>query len=63
VQFDGLNNIGWYDIELSFLKVIDQPLPKPDEKAKKAEGAAKGKAEPKAAPAKADSANLPPPRR
>ncbi|MBM4094835.1 MAG: hypothetical protein FJ276_36310, partial [Planctomycetes bacterium] len=25
VQFDGNNNIGWYDIDLDFLKVVDAP--------------------------------------
>ncbi len=28
VQFDGHNNVGWYDIDIDFLRVIDQPLPK-----------------------------------
>ena len=52
VQFDGYNNIGWYDIDLSFLKVVDAPLPKPEEKpAKKAKEAAP-KAEKPAAEAK-----------
>jgi hypothetical protein len=37
VEFDGNNNIGWYDIDPAFLKVVDAPLPKPEEKpAKKA---------------------------
>jgi hypothetical protein len=31
VQFDGHNNVGWYDIDIDFLRVIDQPLPKPGE--------------------------------
>ena len=35
VEFDGNNNIGWFDIDPVFLKVIDQPLPKPEEKPKK----------------------------
>lgn len=35
VQFDANNNIGWYDIDPSFLTVIDQPLP-PREKAAEA---------------------------
>jgi hypothetical protein len=26
VAFDAYNNIGWYDIEPSFLKVVDKPL-------------------------------------
>ena len=51
VEFDGLNNIGWYDIELDYLKVIDQPLPKPEEQpAKKADKPAKAEA-----PAKAET--------
>ena len=51
VEFDGYNNIGWFDIDPVFLKVIDQPLPKPEEKPKK-EAKPAAKAE-KAAPAKA----------
>ena len=27
VEFDGYNNIGWYDIDIDFLRVIDEPLP------------------------------------
>lgn len=30
VEFDGRNNIGWFDIEIDYLKVIDQPLAKKD---------------------------------
>ena len=26
VEFDGDNNIGWYDIDIDFLRVIDEPL-------------------------------------
>ena len=26
VEFDGLENIGWYDIEIDFLKVVDKPV-------------------------------------
>ncbi len=26
VEFDGLANIGWYDIEIDFLKVVDKPV-------------------------------------
>ena len=49
VEFDGHANIGWYDIELPFLTMLDAPLPKlsAEEKAK-AKGAAQGAA-PKAA--------------
>lgn len=28
VQFDGPVDIGWYDIDPAYLKVVDQPLPK-----------------------------------
>jgi hypothetical protein len=31
VEFDGFANIGWYDIGLDFLKVVDKPPPKPVE--------------------------------
>lgn len=47
-------NIGWYDIDLDFLKVVDKPEPKVEEKkpaAKKA-APAKPEAEKEAAPAK-----------
>jgi hypothetical protein len=58
VEFDAYNNIGWYDIALDFLKVVDQPPPKPAEShekpAKKEAPAAGAKvAEPKAAAPKA----------
>ena len=43
VQFDAYENIGWYDIELDFLKVVPKPEP--------AEPAAKGKAAAKKKPA------------
>ena len=39
VEFDGYNNIGWYDIDPVFLKVVDAPPPKPVE-AKKEKAAA-----------------------
>lgn len=55
VEFDAYANIGWYDIDVDFLKVIDAPLPKPEAKkpeAKKPEAKkAEAKASPKAAPA------------
>jgi hypothetical protein len=31
VEFDAYNNIGWYDIDLAFLKIVDAPAPKPVE--------------------------------
>lgn len=46
VQFDANNNIGWFDIDPRFLKVIDAPLPPP--------AAKEPKAEKKAAPIKTD---------
>ncbi|HVX15102.1 MAG TPA: hypothetical protein VHC22_28175 [Pirellulales bacterium] len=51
VEFEAYNNIGWYDIELDFLKVVDKPLPKPAED-KHAKPAAKAAAKPAAEPAK-----------
>ena len=61
VEFDAYNNIGWYDIDVAYLKVVDQPLPKPEEKpAKKAEKAAPAaKAEKPAAAAPAAKAAAP----
>ncbi len=32
VEFDLYDNIGWYDIELDFLKCVDKPLPKAEKK-------------------------------
>lgn len=53
VEFDANENTGWYDIELDFLKVIDQPLEKPEPAAKKtpAKPAAKKPAAPATKPA------------
>jgi hypothetical protein len=39
VEFDGYANIGWYDIELAFLRLVPAPPPKPVE-AKKEKAAA-----------------------
>lgn len=36
VEFDGRANIGWYDIDPHFLKVITEPLKKPEAKEAKA---------------------------
>lgn len=41
VQFEGRNNIAWYDIGLGFLTVVPKPEPKVDEKAAKKPAAAK----------------------
>lgn len=55
VQFDGGdNNIGWYDIGLDFLKVVDKPLPKPaaeEKPARETKPAAPAKSGGSAAPA------------
>ena len=52
VEFDHREDIGWYDIELDFLKVVDKPLPKPEKKEEKpAKTAPAAGAATKAAPA------------
>ena len=56
VEFDGLNNIGWFDIGLDFLKVVDKPIPKEEPKkapAKKAPAKKAAKPAAKKEPAKA----------
>jgi hypothetical protein len=53
VQFDGHNNIGWYDIDLDFLKIIDQPLPKMEKPAARKEKPAAKAVEKKPLAAKA----------
>jgi len=47
VEFDAWNNIGWYDIELDYLKVV----PKPEATAEAKQPEAKREAAPKAVPA------------
>ncbi|MHB8972937.1 MAG: hypothetical protein ACYC3X_08480 [Pirellulaceae bacterium] len=27
VQFDGYKNVGWYDIDIDYLKIVEPPLP------------------------------------
>ena len=54
VEFGARSNIGWYDIDPAFLKVVDAPPPKPEGKEGKKEKTAAPKAEKpasKAAPA------------
>jgi hypothetical protein len=53
VEFDAYNNIGWYDIGLDFLKVVDKPLPKPEPAEKPAKAAGESKSAPAAKPAPA----------
>jgi hypothetical protein len=49
VEFDDYHlNVGWYDIDLEFLKVVDQPPPKPPKPVAK-KPAAKAEAKPAAA--------------
>jgi len=49
VQFDAFNNIGWYDIDPAYLRVVDAPLPKPEAKKEKAAPSKGEKAPPNAA--------------
>ena len=42
VEFDGYDNIGWYDIDPAFLKFVDAPLPKPRSQ-RRQEGGAEGR--------------------
>lgn len=49
VQFDGHNNIGWYDIDPAYLKVVEAPLPKPAAESKREKEKAPPKAEAKPA--------------
>lgn len=61
VQFDGRNNIAWYDIDIDYLRVVDAPPPPPVEEApvKRAPAAKKaaetGEASAKPATAAADA--------
>lgn len=49
VEFDQYNNIGWFDIDPSALKIVPKPLPKPpEEKPAKAAAPAKPAAKPAA---------------
>src|SRR5215471_17759625 len=63
VEFDQYDNIGWYDIELDFLKVVPKPEPKPVEKkeakpAAKVAVAATTAAKPAAAAGKSSTADI-----
>ena len=56
VEFNTFANIGWYDIELDFLKVVDAPPPpveekKPEKKPAKEAGKGDAAAKPAASPA------------
>ena len=49
VEFDQYNNVGWYDIDPSALKIVPKPLPKPPEAKEKPAAKAKPAAKPAAA--------------
>ncbi len=53
VEFNGFDNIGWFDIDIDYLKVIDEPLPIPEQEAPKKAAAAPKKAAPEKAEPKA----------
>lgn len=55
VEFDGAKNIGWYDIDPDFLKVVDKPEPKAEAESEAPKKAApKAKAAPKKEAAKSE---------
>jgi len=58
VEFDAWNNIGWYDIDVDFLKVVAKPEPKAEEPA--AKKSAPAKAAPAAKPAASGEKKLSP---
>ena len=55
VEFDQFNNIGWYDIDPSHLKVVTEPLPKPEKTAVTKTAPAAKVSSAKTAPAKKQS--------
>ena len=55
VEFDHHSNVGWFDIDVDYLKVIERPKPK-EEKKVKASGPAAKTAPSKAAPAAKEGA-------
>jgi hypothetical protein len=59
VEFNGFDNIGWFDIDIDYLKVIDEPLPIPEQEAPKKAAAAPKKAAPKAAAPAAEAKAAP----
>ena len=59
VEFDQFNNIAWYDIDPSHLKIVTEPLPKPEKQAKaKATPAAKTTSSKAASPQKKSTADI-----
>jgi pyruvate/2-oxoglutarate dehydrogenase complex dihydrolipoamide acyltransferase (E2) component len=59
VEFDQFNNIGWYDIDPAYLKIVPKPLPKPAEPKAKPAAKAPAPAKPAAKPAPAGAAKKP----
>ena len=55
VEFDQFNNIGWYDIDPSHLRVVTEPLPKPEKVAVTKTAPAAKVSSAKTAPAKKQS--------
>ena len=51
VQFDGNNNMGWYDIDVDFLRVVDKPPPKEEPKPVRAQPRPGGR-EPRSRPSR-----------
>lgn len=59
VEFDQFNNIAWYDIDPSHLKVVTEPLPKLEKQAKaKAAPAAKTSSSKASSPQKKSTADI-----
>ena len=59
VEFDQFNNIAWYDIDPSHLKVVTEPLPKPEKQAKaKAAPATKTSSSKASSPQKKSTADI-----
>ena len=59
VEFDQFNNIAWYDIDPSHLKVVTEPLPKPEKQPKaKAAPAAKASSSKASSPQKKSTADI-----
>ncbi len=59
VEFDQFNNIGWYDIDPSHLKVVTEPLPKPEKQVKaKAAPEAKTSSSKASSPQKKSTADI-----
>jgi len=60
VEFDHFANIGWFDIDVDYLKVIDRPTPKEEKPAKAGGAGAKKPAAKSASPQKEQGKQLSP---